>query len=481
MEHKRKKRWLGISFLFIFTAASVVLAFWTYFSATPPKITLNGEATERVALGSVYIDKGAVASAGSHNLDERIQTVGTVDTTNRGTYTIEYRLQYRGSILTAERQVTVVDNVPPVMQLNGAESITVSHKSFFKDPGVTAVDNLEGDVTAKVTVTEQQNTDNNYTVFYSVKDADGNTAQLARELIVKDVIKPVIKLNGGSKIMIVEQDKYNDSGATAKDDLDGNISSKITVSGGVDTSRIGTQTIVYTVQDSSGNTASVERVVTVVSKAVAAMNKIFLTFDDGPSSTVTVRILDTLKQNNVKATFFILDYGADKKPIIQRMINEGHTIGIHGYSHDFSKIYASDAAFMENISKLRDKLIADFGYHTNLIRFPGGSSNTVSRKYSKGIMSRLVKLLPESGYIYYDWNISSNDAVSGTSSKDYIVSSVINALQYGRNNIVLLHDTAAKTTTADSLQEIINYGKTNAYVFEPLTGAIPPAQHGVQN
>ena len=480
MEYTGRKRGLGLCGLLLATAGIIALAVWTFYTSVPPRIFLNGAANEKVALHSVYQDKGAKV-AGFGKGKAKIETVGRVDTACRGTYTVEYRLRYRGQTITEKRLVTVADVTPPEIQLNGAKTVTVSKRSLFTDPGVTAKDNLDGDLSSRVTVTEQLKAENVYALVYSVSDTDGNTARATREVRVQDVVPPLITLNGDSRMMIVQNDRYNDSGATAKDDADGDLSAKITVSGGVDTARLGTHTILYTVQDSSGNTATAQRAVTVISKEAAAANKIFLTFDDGPSKTVTTRILDVLKKNNVKATFFILDYGEDKKPILQRMLDEGHTIGIHGYTHDFSKLYASDAAFMENINKLNDKLQKDFGYRTNLIRFPGGSSNTVSRKYSKGIMTRLAKLVPASGYIYYDWNISGNDAVSGVSSKAHIVSSVREGLRHGRNNIVLLHDTAAKTTTADGLQEIIDYGKTHGYVFEPLTDAIPPAHHRVQN
>ncbi len=481
MECKSNGRWFGLLALVITTIGIVGFSVWNYIYAAPPRLILNGEPVQTLSLNSVYEEKGATASYASNDLDKRIEIVGTVDTSKRGVYDIEYRLKYHGNILKTNREVRVVDNIAPKILLNGADVVTVSHKSFFKDLGATAIDNIDGDITSQITVSEQVTSDNTYTITYSVQDLDGNVAQRSRELIIKDIVKPVISINGEHKMVIVEKQPYHDSGATAKDDLDGIISSKITVSGGVDTSRIGTHTIVYKVQDNSGNITTATRVVTVVSKATAAANKIYLTFDDGPSTTITPRILDILKKNNIKATFFIVNYSDNKKPIIKRIIDEGHTIGIHGYSHEFSKIYSSDAAFMENVNKLKTKLLQDFGYSTNLIRFPGGSSNTVSRRYSKGIMSRLVKTVPQNGYIYYDWNVSSNDATGKKASKDYIASSVINGLRYGRNNIVLMHDIASKKTTADSLQKIIDYAKTHAYTFAPLTGAVPPAQHRVQN
>ena len=118
---------------------------------------------------------------------------------------------------------------------------------------------------------------------------------------------------------------------------------------------------------------------------------IWLTFDDGPSSTITPKVLDILKKENVKATFFVLNYSSSNEHLIKRIVAEGHTIGIHGYSHEYSKIYKSKETFMNNIYSLQDKIYKSTGVKSMYIRFPGGSSNTVSRHYCKGIMTELTK------------------------------------------------------------------------------------------
>ena len=183
----------------------------------------------------------------------------------------------------------------------------------------------------------------------------------------------------------------------------------------------------------------------------------------------------------MKATFFILNYSDSDKPLIQRMIDEGHTVAIHGYSHDYATIYASDDAFMENIYKLRDRLRADFGYEATFIRFPGGASNTISANHCKGIMSRLVKRVEQEGFAYFDWNVDSGDADGNTKPKDYILSHVKGGLCQGRGNVVLMHDTGVKTTTADALPEILQYGLANGYTFLPITKDTVPVHHATSN
>ena len=185
--------------------------------------------------------------------------------------------------------------------------------------------------------------------------------------------------------------------------------------------------------------------------------------------------------NNAKATFFIVNYGASGRPLVQRMINEGHTVAIHGYSHDYATIYASDEAFMNNVYALRDKLLTDFGYNATILRFPGGSSNTVSASYSSGIMSRLAVRVEQEGFSYFDWNVSSGDASSTGLSSAEIYRNVTNGLRRGRSNVVLMHDSGAKWTTAEALQDIINYARGNGYSLLPITSDTYPVQHGIVN
>ena len=108
--------------------------------------------------------------------------------------------------------------------------------------------------------------------------------------------------------------------------------------------------------------------------------------------------MDVLKEKNVKATFFILNYNEAGEKLVKREIPEGHTVGIHGYSHQYSEIYKSVDIYMENITKLQNKLLASTGYNTTITRFPGGSSNTVSR-YNPGIMTLLCSEVVNRGYL----------------------------------------------------------------------------------
>lgn len=207
---------------------------------------------------------------------------------------------------------------------------------------------------------------------------------------------------------------------------------------------------------------------------------IYLTFDDGPSDE-TAHILDILKENGIHATFFIVNYSAERIPLLQRMVDEGHTIGIHAYTHDYEVCYSSNDAYVDGVEKLLDKLKADVGYDAFCLRFPGGSSNTISRKYNEGIMSRLAVQVENMGIAYYDWNVDSGDASGNHIPDTTLVANTTGELVKGRSNMVLMHDAEAKDTTAQALQSIIDYGVENGYHFEAIDKNTPAVHHPINN
>ena len=207
---------------------------------------------------------------------------------------------------------------------------------------------------------------------------------------------------------------------------------------------------------------------------------IYLTFDDGPSLTSTPKILEILKKNKVNATFFVINYDKKGEKLIKRASSEGNAIAIHGYSHDYAAIYRSNETYISNVTKLQDKLDKTLGYKVWTTRFPGGSSNLVSRHYSRGIMSRLVKEVDNLGYSYFDWNVSSGDA-GGSQNSSQVYKSVTRGLKKNRDNVVLMHDFSNNNKTIDALDSIIKYGKSHGYVFKVISDSTTAVHHGVQN
>lgn len=202
--------------------------------------------------------------------------------------------------------------------------------------------------------------------------------------------------------------------------------------------------------------------------------RIYLTFDDGPSSS-TDAILDILKENDVKATFFVLGKTDEKsRKAYQRIVAEGHTLGMHSYSHKYNEIYESKESFVKDLTALQEYLYEVTGVWSRYYRFPGGSSNTVS----KVDMQELITYLNESGITYFDWNAASGDAVSGQLPKDTILNNCMAKIEAYSDCMILMHDAAEKKTTVEALPELIKQVKERGDAcFLPVTDDTLPIQH----
>lgn len=282
---------------------------------------------------------------------------------------------------------------------------------------------------------------------------------------------PTIALNGVETLYIKRGGSYDEPGAVASDSCD---IVEIMISGEVDTNTVGDYVIKYQSMDNSENITTATRTVHVVPEWYGT---IFLTFDDGPW-TDTNRLLDILKKYNVKATFFVTGNGDDA--VIKREYDEGHTVALHTWSHDYSYVYSSVENYFNDLALIQNRVKNITGYTPTLIRFPGGSSNTVSRRYDGGthIMSTLVQEVTKRGFTYFDWNISSGDAGSTTIPYEVYLN-VINNLKPNDASVVLQHD--SKNFSIDAVEAIIQYGLSNGYTFDRLTTDSPTAHHPVNN
>ncbi len=194
----------------------------------------------------------------------------------------------------------------------------------------------------------------------------------------------------------------------------------------------------------------------------------YLTFDDGPSEENTARVLDILKARNIKATFFLVGENVEKHPeMAKRIAQEGHTIGIHCYSHDYKALYQSAESYLADFEKAREAVKAATGIEVKLFRFPGGSINN----HNKGVYQQIAQEMEGRGYIYYDWNASLEDAVSNPKAETLIKNAVSSTL--GRKKIILLaHDVVEET--GDCLEELLD--QFPEYQMEPLSEEVDPIQ-----
>lgn len=296
-----------------------------------------------------------------------------------------------------------------------------------------------------------------------------------------DETAPEISLLGEPEIYLVVGSEYHEDGAMAIDQKSNiSIETPVKISGKIDTKTPGDYTITYTSSDRSGNTATATRTVHIINRATTTSNSghkiIYLTFDDGPGA-YTSQLLDVLKKYNVKATFFVTGSGDDS--LIAREYNEGHTVGLHTFTHNYASIYSSVDNFFADLYRIQDRVKSITGYTSMITRFPGGSSNSISAYYDGGthIMSRLVNEVSARGFTYFDWNISSGDA-GGTTSTAEVIKNVTSALK-PESSVILQHD--IKDFSVAAVEQIIQYGLNNGYTFKKLEPSSYTAHHGVTN
>lgn len=479
-------------------------------------LTMNGDREITLEYGQTYEEPGAKAvfhgSIFMKEPDEVAVTIeGEVDATKVGTYYITYTsTRMVESIFgdveardTAVRTVHLVDTVPPEITLVSDPEFFTFPGTTYEEEGFTATDNYDGDITANVI-----RTDDGVNVTYVVTDSSGNTTQVVREIVYDDPIPPELNLEGKTTISLKVGSKYAEPGYTANDNCDGDITDKVKVTGKVDTETVGTYTLTYTIRDSYENEVTATRTIHVVDPETEPETKdsggksdqdkptkatqptkvtggktdvkgiggvIYLTFDDGPS-IYTPHLLDILKKHNVKATFFVVNTG--KIETISRIASEGHVVAMHTASHDFSEIYASEEAYFKDLKKIQSQIEKYCGYKPTLLRFPGGGSNTVSRRYNEGIMTRLTEQLDKKGYTYFDWNVDSDDAGSARTATQ-VYNNVVKGCAARKSSVVLMHD--IKSYTVDAIEDIILWGKENGYTFKVLTASSPTFHHRVNN
>lgn len=202
--------------------------------------------------------------------------------------------------------------------------------------------------------------------------------------------------------------------------------------------------------------------------------KVCLTFDDGPSSR-TDEILDILSDYGVKATFFV-NGKEGYEDEYRRIVNEGHTLGLHSYSHQYRSLYQDLDSFAEDLYTEQSFIKDITGAEVTYYRFPGGSSNRVSRMD----MNECIEYLDSKDIVYYDWNVSAQDAVAGGASTTQIVNNVVAPIRYGTADtyVVLMHDAQDKVTTVEALPIIIEQlVALENVVIVPIDQNITPVQH----
>ena len=463
----------------VLSLSFILITFLIYINYFNNELYINNLSSyEKLEVFSKYKNEKASACYGNKYKCKPIEykIMGSVNNKKLGTYIVSYKVKKKDEKLVKEKKIEVVDTKRPKLDIMGDFS-NVCPNGKTNDVTYSAVDNYDGDITKDIKYKVKDNK-----IIYKVSDSSGNTTKKEFDAVIKDDEMPSLILNGDSTIYLAKGNKYEEPGYVAIDNCDGNITKNVKIKGNIDTKKVGTYELTYSVEDKYGNKNVVKRTVIVFPKnnykpGVKTSKTIYLTFDDGPGAH-TERLLDILKKYDVKATFFITGYDNRYNELITREYNEGHTIGLHSYSHDYKVIYSSVENFMNDMKMLEEKVKNYTGTYTKIIRFPGGTSNTISRNYKRGIMSELSKMVEEMGYRYFDWTIVSGDA-GETTNPDEIYENVTSTISDDGYNVVLMHD--IKYYTVDAIERIVQFGLSNGYTFAPLTMDSPVIHQGVNN
>lgn len=206
-----------------------------------------------------------------------------------------------------------------------------------------------------------------------------------------------------------------------------------------------------------------------IPKSIDQQKRIYLTFDDGPSDN-TYKILDILEEHNVKATFFVIgsNITSEYEPALKRMVNEGHTIGVHCYSHVCNDLYCSIERFLDDFNEVYEKIYDLTGERVNVYRFPWGSNNG----YGKRIKDDIIAELERRGFSCYDWTTSADDAI-GRPTANSLKKNILKDLEFRDNPIVLMHDGTSNRVTAKTLPDIIEMLQKKGYEFDTLDRRSP--------
>ena len=306
--------------------------------------------------------------------------------------------------------------------------------------------------------------------------------EISVPVTVEDTTPPEIKLTYKDNHYTYPAANYVEEGFAAEDNCDGDLTEQVTIEHVNDK-------IIYSVTDTSNNTATVERILkyndidlslkepSQDGKLIGEGKTIYLTFDDGPT-IYTPELLDILDKHNVKATFFVVGNKGQNSQI-KDIVDRGHSVAIHSVTHSYSSIYQNKDAFMKDLYDMQEIIEKESGIKTYLMRFPGGSSNAVSKQYCKGIMTQLVKEVQEQGFHYFDWNVSSGDA-GGAKTPEQVYNNVIKGIKsQSGNSVVLQHDT--QKFSIDAVDKIIRWGKINGYTFASIDMNTKEVHHGIAN
>ncbi len=439
-----------------------------------PRLKLKNQ-NMKLEVNSEYKEPGYKAYNLFKGYSKKVKVSSKLNNKKIGKYKIKYSYKYLFIKKTKTRNVEVVDTKKPVIKLEYDDEEICRNK--YKEYSYKATDNYDGDLTDKVKVTIKAES-----IIYTVEDSSKNKTIKIKKIKFKTDNEPSIELKGKEKIYLYKGYNYKEPGYEAKDDCDGDLTDKVKVEGSVDKDNLGTYEITYSVMNSNEKKREIKRVIEVIDRPYnqeandGSGKTVFLTFDDGPGSN-TRSILNTLNKYDVKATFFVTNQFPGYQSLIKEEFNAGHVVAVHTLSHNYN-IYTSVETYIDDFNRMNDIIEAQTGTRSKLFRFPGGSSNSVSKKYSEGVITSIAGEMTNLGYVYFDWNVSSGDA-AGASDVGIYNNVIKGVSKCGSTCVVLMHD--IKYNTAKALDPILSELKSKNYKFGVLSESGPIVHHKIIN
>lgn len=399
---------------------------------------------------------------------------GPYDTGSTGSYEVCYSMNFLGREARMVRAFRVVDTSPPVIELKSYGDYSPQWLEGYEEEGYSAYDLHDGDLTAQVAVKYQDGI-----AEYRVSDSAGNETVVTRT--INYVNRPSLSLHGDAAVVINARPWYTDPGCAAWDESGRDLTACVEQSGQVDSTRPGDYELCYSITNPNGDTVSAVRQIKVWGEIPGDIctpeeKTIYLTFDDGPGP-YTNELLDLLAAYDARATFFVTGAYERWYDCIGRAHREGHSIGVHCFNHSYGRLYSSEENYFADFNAIEQLIYAQTGEYTQLVRFPGGSSNTASC-FNYGIMSRLTASLESMGYRYFDWNVNSGDA-EGAYGSAMVASNIKNGC-WGKNHaVVLQHD--IKQFSVRAVEDVLIWGRQNGYSFKALDITSPVVHHTINN
>ncbi|MDD8048628.1 MAG: polysaccharide deacetylase [Thomasclavelia sp.] len=452
--------------LIVVVVAALIIgvgAYFMFFRDTCPINYKNDNPT--IEINSKFNYKKNIESVDNGSIKDVTCNASKLKTNKLGKYDIEYK--YDGS--TYKQTIEVVDTKKPTFKVSNKDvdlGMKITPKYFVSD----VKDATKVSFSFKEDYSFKKKGKVKVTIVGTDEGGNKTSKNCVVTVLSKDTTKPVIS-NLADKQVLLNSKSDLTTGVTVTDNRDPNPTLTYNKKQ-INLKKLGTYKVTYKATDRSGNQTTATRKIEVVEKLKEIGTDkqsnekiVYLTFDDGPSQN-TKAILDILAKYNCKATFFVTGTNQKCNGYIKEAYDAGHTIGLHTYTHDYAKVYASSEAYFQDLQQVSDMVKSITGHTSHYVRFPGGASNTVSRHYCAGIMKTTSTQLIERGYQYYDWNVSSEDASGNNVATSRLIAASTSSTQ---NNIVILcHDSQAKKTTVEALPTIIEHYQKLGYKFKGI-------------